>query len=367
MFADPPDGTVDRSDAPSGNFRDDSTAGGWLCGSLSPRCPQGAWTRLRRAGLIGEMTGALGIVAAASLLAAPLPALPPQGLVLAEAGGVTFVDLTGKRLGRVDGLRFAWEDTNVAAGLPRFRDRAGNLWQLDLQRQRLVHAQTGTPLAGGATLAFRRQSQTWIVRSAGRLILRMRIGRESPFLSEDRDVVSTARRALDLLSLRFVDLPRGCSVASRRARHWILLCGRIASGALVPTSIEELVNGRRRLIAGPPVRRGPDGRVHGHWVYAMVSPERRRLLAQWSGECEIPTAFVVEDRRVRPFGAASYAGSPESSAVGWLRNGTAVIHFPVGACGGSMRTPGAYLIPRLGKPRLLVATRRLTSVAMWGG
>src|SRR6266542_6395421 len=120
MFADPPDGTVDRSDAPSGNFRDDSTAGGWLCGSLSPRCPQGAWTRLRRAGLIGEMTGALGIVAAASLLAAPLPALPPQGLVLAEAGGVTFVDLTGKRLGRMDGLRFAWEDTNVAAGLPRF-------------------------------------------------------------------------------------------------------------------------------------------------------------------------------------------------------------------------------------------------------
>jgi hypothetical protein len=127
------------------------------------------------------------------------------------------------------------------------------------------------------------------------------------------------------------------------------------------------VGGRRRLIVGSPVRRGPDGRIHGHWVYVKVSSNPHRLLAQWSGECGIPTAFLVERRTVRPFGAKTYAGAPESGALGWLRDGRAVVSFPVGACGGSFRRPGTYVVARSGMPRLVVATGRFNSVAMWGG
>jgi hypothetical protein len=313
------------------------------------------------------MTAVLGIFAAAAALAAPVPALTPQGLVVSERDGITFVNFGGRRLGHVNGLRFAWEDTNISSGLPRFRDRGGHLWRLDVDARRFLPARTGTPLSGGATLAFRRPSRTWFVSRAGRVILRMRVGREFPFLSEDRDLVSTGRRTLDLRARRFVDVPRGCVVASRRATNWILLCGRIASGTMLPTSIEERVNGRRRRIIGPPVRRGPDGRIHGHWVHVKVSPTSRWLLAQWSGECEVPTAFLVEDGKVRTFGADTYAGAPESGALGWLRDGRAVVHFPVGACGGSFRTPGTYVISRSGKPRLVLATKRLAEVAMWGG
>lgn len=85
-----------------------------------------------------------------------------------------------------------------------------------------------------------------------------------------------------------------------------------------------------------------------------MAPDRRRLLAQWSGECEVPTAFLVDGSRVRSFGRSSTGSVPESGALGWLRDGSAVIHFPVGACGGSIHTPGAYVVPRSSK----AATRR---------
>ena len=314
------------------------------------------------------MIAPVGVLIAAATVAAPVPAaLPAQGLVVSERGGISFVDFGSRRLGHVNGLRFASQDTNVSSGLPRFLDQSGRLWRLDRRGRRFVPAAAGMALTGGATLAFVRRSHTWKVARAGRVILQMRVGREFPFVSEDRDFVSTGRRALDLRTGRFVDVPRGCVVASLRAPNWILLCGRISSGTILPTSIEERVPGRRRLIVGPPVRHGPDGRIHGHWIYVKVSPNTRRLLAQWSGECEVPTAFLVEGRTVHPFGAETYAGAPESGALGWLRDGKAVVHFPVGACGGSFRRPGTYVVARSGKPQLVVATGRFASVAMWGG
>jgi hypothetical protein len=314
------------------------------------------------------MTAVLGVLAAAAVLAAPAPPpLPRQGLVVSERGGVTFVDFNGRRLGHVDRLRFAGQDTNISSGLPRFVDQRGLFWRLDVQGRRFLPAAGGTALVGEASLAFLPRTRTWTVERAGHVILRMRVGREFPFLSEDRDVVSTGRRALDLRSGRFVDVPGGCVVASRRVANWILLCGRIASGTLLPTSIEKRVSGGRRLLLGSPVRRGSNGHVHGHWVYVKVSPRSHRVLAQWSGECEIPQAFLVAGRKAHPLGASTAANAPESVALGWLADGSTVVHFPAGACGSSMVPSGTYVIARSGKTRLVYSTTRLASVAMWGG
>jgi hypothetical protein len=146
------------------------------------------------------MIAPVGVFLAAATLSAPVPAaLPAQGLVVSERGGITFVDFGGRRLGHVNGLRFAWQDTNVSSGLP---------------------SPDGIP------------------------------------------------------------------------------------------------------------RRRPQG-----------------------------PSFRCSNSR----------GAPESGALGWLRDGSAVVHFPVGACGRSLRTPGTYVIPRSGKPRLVLATTRLAAVAMWGG
>jgi hypothetical protein len=68
------------------------------------------------------MTALIGIVAAAAALATPLPPLPAEGLILRRADGITFVNLQGRRLGHVDGLRFATEYA-LNSGVPRLRDQ----------------------------------------------------------------------------------------------------------------------------------------------------------------------------------------------------------------------------------------------------
>jgi hypothetical protein len=66
------------------------------------------------------------------------------------------------------------------------------------------------------------------------------------------------------------------------------------------------------------------------------------VLAQWSGECEIPTAYL--------FPAGGDPGRPvadadlETSAVGWTPDGRAVIGIWPGACGAASPQPGTYLV-----------------------
>jgi hypothetical protein len=140
------------------------------------------------------MTALIGIVAAAAAFVTPLPPLPAQGLVLSQGNGITFVDLRGRKLGHVDGLRLATEYA-LSSGVPRFRDGDGRLWSLDVRGHRLVPAVGGLPLSGDATLLFAPRPRAWLVLRHGRIALRMPVGHEFPFLSEDRDVVSTGRRA----------------------------------------------------------------------------------------------------------------------------------------------------------------------------
>jgi hypothetical protein len=89
--------------------------------------------------------------------------------------------------------------------------------------------------------------------------------------------------------------------------------------------------------------------------------------AQWSAECEIPLAFLVVDGVMRPYGGRTMEDAPESAALGWLPNGSAVIHYPKGACGGSHRAPGVYAVPRRGTSTLLVRTPKFEHYWMWGG
>jgi hypothetical protein len=312
------------------------------------------------------MMAVAGILAAASLVAAPLPALPPQGLVLSEGSGLTFIALSGRRLAHIDGLRFESEYV-LNSGLPRFRDRQGRLWALDTAGHRFVPARAGLPLAGGATLLFARKAKAWLVLRGGRVAMRMRVGREFPFLSEERDVVSTRRRALDLRTRRFLPVPAGCTLASRRAVNWILLCGHRSHGTPLPTSIEELVDGRRRRIAGPAeIRKVAPHDPAGYWVFVRVAADRRTLLAQWSGECESPSAFVIgRGGRLDPVGGNRRL---ESVAAGWSRDGRAIVHFTAGICGqGFHGGPGIYAVGRDRKPQLIVAMRGLQKFAFWGG
>jgi hypothetical protein len=102
-------------------------------------------------------------------------------------------------------------------------------------------------------------------------------------------------------------------------------------------------------ICGYPYGNGPsrvlvDGRAvpgstrkYGHWLAVDVSPSGR-LLAQWTGICEIPTAYVGDVHRIR---AAIYP-TIESLALGWAGE-RPVYAFPRGGCGEWYDHPGLYV------------------------
>jgi hypothetical protein len=318
-----------------------------------------------------DVTGVLAVVSAAATLSTPsldpqrLPALPPQGLVVSTGTSLTFVNLQGHVLGRVQGFRFASENT-FGAGVSRFSDSQGRLWRLDRKARRFVPAVGGQPLHGRATLLFVARRRMWFVRRNGRVLMRGRTPLEIPFVSERRDVVTAGRRALDLRTGTSFRVPTLCSVASGRRPRWILLCGSTRSLSKAPQSIVELVDGKPRLIVRAPVRSpAPNTPPVGHWAGVRLSPDGGTLLAQWSAECEVPVAFLVSRRTgsVRGLGGSA----DESVVVGWAKDGRALVEFPTGVCGGTYQGgPGVYAASGR-RLRLLLRTAPRAGVAMWGG
>jgi hypothetical protein len=76
--------------------------------------------------------------------------------------------------------------------------------------------------------------------------------------------------------------------------------------------------GRRWVrFAGPAQR-------HGWWIRVLGAPSRRAALAQWSGECERQTTYIVDRGRVRPVFAEA-----ESYALGWALDGRARVRVPM--------------------------------------
>ena len=102
----------------------------------------------------------------------------------------------------------------------------------------------------------------------------------------------------------------------------------------------------------------------GHWRYRLPSPDGRRWLAQWSGECEVPTAFVHDGTTARPIIGTSLADAPESVAMGWIDDATAVIALWGGVC-GSGSEPGTYRM-NVDDPTQRTRITDLTYGQMWG-
>jgi len=84
------------------------------------------------------------------------------------------------------------------------------------------------------------------------------------------------------------------------------------------------------------------GRV-GWWRRVVAAPDRRTLLAQWSGECEVQSTYLVSvrDGRVRPL-----FRNHATTAVGWTREGVARVRLTDEMWEGTrlLRRTGLYLV-----------------------
>lgn len=80
----------------------------------------------------------------------------------------------------------------------------------------------------------------------------------------------------------------------------------------------------------------------GRWTKLLLSPDTKTYLGQWSGECEIQTAYFVPAAGGKPRPLTDYSrGSAQSVAIGWV--GTkARVRLPQGRPPG--RKPGVYLV-----------------------
>lgn len=114
----------------------------------------------------------------------------------------------------------------------------------------------------------------------------------------------------------------------------------------------------------PPDDARVNGRIAGRWRYAYRSGNH--TLAQWSGECEIPTAFWVEGNSLRIItGESRLARAPESIALGWSSNDEAFVILGEGACGRSGNPPGIYRFTAPAEGVLIYEAKGYASAEMW--
>jgi hypothetical protein len=106
----------------------------------------------------------------------------------------------------------------------------------------------------------------------------------------------------------------------------------------------------------------------GFWAYALPSPDESAILAQWSGECEVPLAFFLSGDGRDPeavFGGGGLGDAPESRGLGWTEDGRAVVQLMQGLCGNGGH-PGVYLIHPGERPGLIMRLPENAVVRMWG-
>jgi len=107
----------------------------------------------------------------------------------------------------------------------------------------------------------------------------------------------------------------------------------------------------------------------GRWRYALGSPDDAWRLAQWSGECEIPTAFFVATGGGRPLPVVgtSLRNAPNSLAMGWTADGRAIVLLPEAACGSGFETAGVYLFDSPNDGTLVAPVGGYGGARAWGG
>src|SRR5215210_2426337 len=102
--------------------------------------------------------------------------------------------------------------------------------------------------------------------------------------------------------------------------------------------IQRREGARWKPFAAPPKVR------HGWWRRIVASPDRRTLLAQWSGECEIQSTYLVSaaNGKERPIFQGNW-----STAAGWSSDGRARVRLlaPVYGADKTIRfQAGSYLV-----------------------
>lgn len=163
------------------------------------------------------------------------------------------------------------------------------------------------------------------------------------------------------------EVPPGCASAATAGGTRVARCGDPDT----PRSllVVDSAGRSRTLIDGAPWPPTGTDPVLGHWRRAIPSPDGRWIVAQWSGECEVPAAVLIDAATgdVRSVAEPVADMRPSSLALGWAADGRAVIELPQSECGSTAGEPGIHLLdPETGVlERILPAPDAPAQVFHW--
>lgn len=144
---------------------------------------------------------------------------------------------------------------------------------------------------------------------------------------------------------------------------WFSVCG-----TPTPDEIWRHTDGGSEVVSGPPTS-DTGAAIVGSWRDVEPSPDGRWILAQWSGECEVPQAYLfpAAGGALRALGAgAAGDGGPASQHLGWTPDGQILSAYPAVSCGEVAAEPGVYLEdPATGARTLVVELRGPAEVVPW--
>lgn len=154
---------------------------------------------------------------------------------------------------------------------------------------------------------------------------------------------------------------KGCIITDASHHVSVKVCTLSGAGGNLRTRLTVVRSGGRLTL-----QRSPPGLPGGNWQYGVLSPNGQQLLAQWSGECEVPQPYLVDAHTgdIRPIGNSRSIDAPEGFALGWTQTGLPVVDFPTAGCGLGVKSAGVYLTSTSGQlgHHLIATTGR---VVMW--
>jgi hypothetical protein len=295
-------------------------------------------------------------------------ALPRTGIAVETGRGVALVDIGGRVRRFLPGFSLR-EGAVERPGQVELRDRAGKPYEL--RAGALVRVPSGSiTLEGGYSLRF---GTHWTLRHGTQIVERIRrfTHVELDSFGSVLSVVpghfgaATAGVARDLRTGKTRTLLRGCRVGARSGRVEYDLCGYPYVQGQPSMIVRSDQRGRRTLVG--PAEHQPHGPA-GWWQSVSLAPDGRTLLAQWSGECEVPTAYRIDTAggRMTILGRSRSGQPVESRTLGW--NGSeALVALPHSLCTGSAEEPGIYAFKAGQPPRLVyrLPTARQAAVRLW--
>jgi hypothetical protein len=195
---------------------------------------------------------------------------------------------------------------------------------------------------------------------------RLGISAVRPLAAADDDVLGVNVRKAQVVVIVGPDLEArlfaesgACRASGRLQAGPLSLCTLDAGGDYTTEFVVDAHGGPQRLTVSPPPPYGRTG--GGHWEWAAVSPNRKTIVATWSGECESPSAYLIPAAGGHPRSATTGLGpSIDTVALGWTTDGRAIVWMPKNGCGTST-VPGIYFVTPDGRPTLAAAMRRLTT------